>query len=513
MAIAVGSTTDPPMTRQRWRMHPGGETGCRPLDGGSLGAVGGAGSLHACAALGEARCDSADAAQHVAMRVLGIGGDNELGSVYLQLQAAGHEVRVWVGNPLSRGSLAGLLSQVDDWRAQLPWLRAAGDDGLILVETANFGAEQDRLRADGYRVIGGSTYGDRLEQDRAFGQRTLAEAGLPIAPVHDFTDYGDAIDHVRARPRRYVYKYNGSRFGSTHNQVGQLDDGRDIIALLERLRRDWRGDDAPSFVLMDHLSGVEVGVGAYFDGERFLEPACLDWEHPRFFPGDLGELTGEMGTVVTYRGWRQLFERTLAPMAERLRAHGHVGYVNLNTIVNRDGVWPLEFTCRFGYPGAAILSALQVDGWDGVFGAMLRGGGGFATHPGYAVGVVLTVPPFPHAHGHGAPACGTPVLFRRDLTAAERANLHYAEVDLRDGGLVIDGALGFLMVATGRGADVRTAQRAAYDLCRQVVAPDLRYRIDIGDRFIANDEAILRELGMLEDELNPTAQPSPKRAR
>jgi len=428
------------------------------------------------------------------VRILGIGGDNELGSVYLQLQAAGHEVRVWVGNPLSHGSLTGLLTRVDDWRAQLPWLRDAGEDGVILVETASFGPEQERLRADGFSVIGGSTYGDRLEHDRAFGQRELAAVGLRIAPVHAFTSYGDAIDFIRARPRRYVYKYNGSRFGSTHNHVGQMDDGRDIIALLARIERGWSGP-APSFVLMDHLVGVEVGVGAYFDGERFLEPACLDWEHPRFFPGDLGELTGEMGTLVTYRGWRPLFAQTLAPMAERLRAHGHVGYVNLNTIVNRDGVWPLEFTCRFGYPGTAILSALQIGGWDDVIGAMLAHRPTFATHPGYAVGVVLTVPPFPYAHGHGAPDCGAPVLFRRELTATDRANLHYAEVALRGGELVIDGALGFLMVATGRGDDVPNAQRAAYELCRQVVAPNLRYRVDIGDRFLASDQATLRELG------------------
>ena len=77
-----------------------------------------------------------------------------------------------------------------------------------------------------------------------------------------------------------------------------LADGSDVAALLKV-----KGvPDGQAFILMDHVEGVETGVGAYFNGNRFLRPACVDWEHKSFFAGNMGELTGEMGTVATFTG-------------------------------------------------------------------------------------------------------------------------------------------------------------------------------------------------------------------
>jgi phosphoribosylamine--glycine ligase len=342
---------------------------------------------------------------------------------------------------------------------------------MVLFEAVGFGELQDELRAQGLQVIGGSAFGDRLENDRAFALRMLAEQGLKIAPVREFADAAEAIRDLEERPRRCVYKRSHSA-GETF--VGDDPHGRDVAALLRTVE-----DGDGRFILMDFVDGVETGVGAYFNGERFLRSACIDWEHKRFFPGDMGELTGEMGTVATYDGFERIFEATLAPLETRLRDAGHVGYVNLNTIINAHGIWPLEFTCRFGYPGFAVLEPLQALGWGELFAMMLhRDGNRFPTKPGFSVCVVLTTPPFPYSrHEVNAPV-GMPIV----VDEANAASIHFGEVGLNGKQLVTSGVYGWTAVATGTGSTVEQAKAAAYAAAATVHAPNLRYRRDIGDK-------------------------------
>jgi phosphoribosylamine---glycine ligase len=416
------------------------------------------------------------------MRVLGITETCDLGSLYMRLVADGHDVRVSVSEPLASGTMKGLVPRVEDWRSELDWV---GKSGLILFEAVGFGELQDDLRSKGFKVIGGSAFGDRLEDDRAYAQSLLESFGMKVALSVEFDVVDDAVEDLRQRPRRCVLKTSASA-GDTF--VGMMPDGSDVIAMLRACPR------AGNLILMDHIAGVETGVGAYFNGERFLRPACLDWEHKHFFAGDMGELTGEMGTVATFDGSETLFEVTLAPLEPMLCDAGHVGWVNLNMIVNEDGVWPLEFTCRFGYPGFAVLEPLQAVRWAELFRSMLdRSTERLPTVSGYSVAVVLSTPPFPYTRKDVEAPVGLPVI----VEGVEPDHLHLGEVGRGPDGLVTAGLYGWTAVVTGTAHSVVEAQRLAYERAAKMRIPNVRYRLDIGDKLIAGQLQALTDWGWM----------------
>jgi phosphoribosylamine--glycine ligase len=435
------------------------------------------------------------------MRFLGIGDTCDLGALYMRLLADGHDVKVSVGEPLAQGTMAGLVEHTPSWENELDWIKAAGEDGMILFENVAQarGELQDRLRNDGFQVVGGSAYGDRLENDRAFAQRVLADIGLQTADVVEFNNVASASEFIDEHPARYVLKFNGPNFSSYDNYVGRLSDGADVRALLRTKLLFEEQLEALSFVLMEHVDGVEMGVGAYFNGENFIGEACLDWEHKRFFPGNLGELTGEMGTIATFDRSRTFFERTLKRMSPMLAAGGYCGYINLNTIVNQRGIWPLEFTCRFGYPGFAVLGPLQQTRWGELFRAMASRNGSATMLPGFSAAIVLTTPPFPYDRATVEEATvGLPVMFEDGLSEQDKKRLYYGEVGVVNGQLVTSGMYGWTMVATSVADTIDEARCKAGELADRVIVPNVRYRRDIGSTLIDHDFAYVENLGLLD---------------
>jgi phosphoribosylamine--glycine ligase len=169
--------------------------------------------------------------------------------------------------------------------------------------------------------------------------------------------------------------------------------------------------------------------------------------------------------------------------------------VNLNTMINEDGVWPLEFTCRFGYPGFAVLEPLQELGWGNLFRTIIRPESStFPAAPGFSLCVVLSTPPFPYSREEIAAPVGLPVI----AEGLEQEHLHWGEVGQAESGMVTAGLYGWTAVVTGTGATISEAHQAAYARAARIRTPNIRYRLDIGEKLISGDFDRLVQWGWVE---------------
>ena len=185
-------------------------------------------------------------------------------------------------------------------------------------------------------------------------------------------------------------------------------------------------------------------------------------------------------------------------LASRLKDSGYCGYINLNMIANAEGLWPLEFTSRFGYPGYCICAALQQDSWEMLFKRLIKKSSLYiATHSGYAAGVVLNVPPFPYRYGYELLSKGLPILFQPSIIDSNQQHLYFNEVAKQDDCLVTSGVTGNVATAVGSGETIEAARQQAYDLAEKIILPNIRYRQDIGAGLIAGDLQQLIDWGYI----------------
>jgi len=279
----------------------------------------------------------------------------------------GSEVRYHIMSKADREVGDGFVEKAERWEDFKDWA------DVIVFDDCEFGPLVERLRREGKAVIGGGTYTDRLEMDRDFGQEEMKAVGMTTLPRWEFTSFEDAIAFIKENPGRYVVKPSGrAQNEKILSFVGQEEDGLDLLMMLERYRQGW-ASKIKSFQLQKYAAGVEIAVGAFFNGTEFITPVFINFEHKRMFNDEIGPQTGEMGTAGFWMGPNRLFNETLLRMKDRLAAGKYVGYMDINCIVNSRGIYPLEFTCRFGYP----TINLQVEGvlskWSEFLPAMARG--------------------------------------------------------------------------------------------------------------------------------------------
>ena len=387
-----------------------------------------------------------------------------------------HEVKCFVQSKEDADVYDGFLEKCDDWKKFVDWA------DVIVFDDIGFGDDADKLRKEGKPVVGGSAYADKLEDDREFGQSELNAAGVNTLPRWNFTDFDEAIKFLNENPGRYVIKPSGLAQNEKELLfVGQEEDGKDVLQVLEHYKKNW-SKKIKVFQLQRYAAGVEVAVGAFFNGKDFITPINVNFEHKKMFPGDIGPSTGEMGTAMYWSPPNTIFNNTLSKMTEKLAASGYVGYIDINCIANNRGIYPLEFTSRFGYPTISIQMEGVTSPWGEFLYALAKGEKPeLKTSKGFQVGVIVAVPPFPFDDPKTYKRLSEEavILFKKPSLDG----VHLGDVKLVEGDWRLAGNSGYALVVTGSGGTMDDARRQAYSRVKNIMLPNMFYRTDIGLRW------------------------------
>jgi phosphoribosylamine---glycine ligase len=418
--------------------------------------------------------------------------DGLIADIAWQVVKEGHEAQLYTESASEREIGNGFVPKTDDWEREVDWA-----DVVVFDDVLGQGAKAKRLRDAGKFVVGGTPYTDRLEDDRAFGQQELKAAGVSIIPQENFTSFDDAIAFVQANPNRYVIKPSGEAQNLKQLLfVGEDEQGADVIQVLEDYKRAW-STRIREFQLQRRIVGVEVAIGAFFNGREYVLPVNVNFEHKKLFPGDIGPATGEMGTSMFWSEPNRLFAATLKKMESRLREERYVGYIDVNCIVNSNGIYPLEFTARFGYPTISI----QQEGMLMPIGELLyRLGEGtvtrFKARSGFQVGVRIVVPPFPFRDPETFQTSSKDavIIFKKP----SRDGIHIEDVKAVDNEWLVTGTSGVVLIVVGLGSTMKQAQRQVYNRIDNIMIPNMYYRKDIGDRWFEDFDR-LHTWGYLRD--------------
>jgi phosphoribosylamine--glycine ligase len=309
-------------------------------------------------------------------------------------------------------------------------------------------------------------------------------------PFKEFKTFHHAIEYVQSNPNSYVIKPSGEIQDLKQLLfVGQEDDGADIIRVLKAYEKSW-GDKMGIFQLQRKVKGVEISVAAFFNGNTFLRPVNITFEHKKLFPKELGVSTGEMGTSMFWTEKSPIFDATLGKFEATLAKDHFVGHIDINCIVNSNGIYPLEFTSRLGFPQIHIQRAGILEPMGNMLLKIARGEKfKINTRTGFQVGAYIAVPPFPYEDKK------TFNLFSKDavvvLKKEMKEGLHPMHLKMIKNEWLITGDTGLAVLVSGTGLTMRDAQRMMNNRIQNIIINNGYYRTDIGDRWFEDSDKLM----------------------
>ncbi|GAA6130866.1 phosphoribosylamine--glycine ligase [Halopseudomonas sabulinigri] len=342
----------------------------------------------------------------------------------------------------------------------------------------------DRFRENDLPCFGPTAGAAQLEGSKAFTKDFLARHQIPTANYQNFTEIEPALAYLQTTGAPIVIKADGLAAGKGVIVAMTLQEAVDAVR--DMLAGNAFGEAGSRVVIEEFLDGEEASFIVMVDGEHVL-PMATSQDHKRVGDADTGPNTGGMGAyspapVVTDEVHQRVMQQVIWPTVRGMAAEGntYTGFLYAGLMIDPAGnPKVIEFNCRFGDPETQpIMLRLQSSLVDLIEAAEAGTLDQIEAHwdPRPSLGVVLAAGGYPGDYAKGLPISGL-----QDAQATDGKVFH-AGTALADGQVVTSG--GRVLCATALGADIQSAQQAAYRLAEKIRWDGSFYRSDIGYRAI-----------------------------
>lgn len=395
----------------------------------------------------------------------------------------GHEVQVFIQDQRFEHAGHGFVERPKTWRPHLE-----GAD-LVVGDMVGFGYLEPTMQKMAKRYIGISQIADHVELNREAGLDVLRASEILVPDTLSFDNPREAMAYSAGLPDQgVVIKPDGNQ--STAKTFLSLNPENYRFALSTY-------DSNQRLLVQSIVDGVEVSTEGWFNGRDWIEPFNHTFEEKRLLNGGHGPNTGCMGNVVMpANAESRLVQQGLMRLGPWLRKHSYKGPIDLNTIVNEEGVWALELTPRLGYDAIeALMESLQEPVLDLLFdtAAGIKKQMELSENPSIAVRASLK--PWPHGNPSKDDK-GMPVLIDGDQDLNLQHILFTDAYQDDDNAIYYAAGDGVLLKATAFGRSIDEARNRVYKTLSHIQLPDLQYRTDIGSR-VERDLTKLKDWGYL----------------
>lgn len=335
----------------------------------------------------------------------------------------------------------------------------------------------EQFRERGLRIFGPNQAAARLEGSKSFAKSLMAKRDIPTARYTEFTDFEQALQHVRKQSVPIVIKADGLAAGKGVTVAQSLEEAEDALAAA--MQRKVFGAAGMRVIIEEFMAGEEMTVLAFSDGHT-VKPMIPSQDHKPVFDGDRGPNTGGMGAYAPVPHLQhhlpEIQSRILEPMLAALRDEGIVyqGVLYAGLMITAEGPKVVEFNVRFGDPEAqVVLPLLQTDLIE-IIGAVLDqrlDSLEVQWSEQASLCVVAAAAGYP-----GPPVKGTAIGLPE--VAGDALRIFHAGTAENDGQLVANG--GRVLGITAWADDLTAAREQAYACLEQVRFPGMHFRRDIG---------------------------------